>query len=50
MSSSPDVARMKHELARLVAIDTQNPPGHEALAAQYLRDLLVTDEIGRAHV
>jgi acetylornithine deacetylase/succinyl-diaminopimelate desuccinylase family protein len=43
MSSSPDVARMKHELARLVAIDTQNPPGHEALAAQYLRDLLVTD-------
>jgi acetylornithine deacetylase/succinyl-diaminopimelate desuccinylase family protein len=43
MSSSPDVARMKHELARLVAIDTQNPLGHEALVAQYLRDLLVTD-------
>jgi acetylornithine deacetylase/succinyl-diaminopimelate desuccinylase family protein len=43
MSSSPDVARMKQELARLVAIDTQNPLGHEALAAQYLRDLLVTD-------
>jgi acetylornithine deacetylase/succinyl-diaminopimelate desuccinylase len=43
MSSSPDVARMKQELARLVAIDTQNPPGHEALAAQYLRDVLVTD-------
>jgi acetylornithine deacetylase/succinyl-diaminopimelate desuccinylase family protein len=42
MSRSPDVARMKRELARLVAIDTQNPPGHEAPAAQYLRDLLVT--------
>jgi acetylornithine deacetylase/succinyl-diaminopimelate desuccinylase family protein len=42
MSSSPDVARMKRELARLIAIDTQNPPGHEAPAAQYLRDLLVT--------
>ncbi|WP_271581120.1 hypothetical protein [Bradyrhizobium sp. CCBAU 45389] len=43
MSTSPDVARMKRELARLIAIDTQNPPGHEAPAAQYLHDLLVTD-------
>jgi acetylornithine deacetylase/succinyl-diaminopimelate desuccinylase family protein len=43
MSFSPDVARMKRELANLVAIDTQNPPGHEALAAQYLRDLLTAD-------
>jgi acetylornithine deacetylase/succinyl-diaminopimelate desuccinylase family protein len=42
MSRSPDVARMKQELARLVAIDTQNPPGHEAPAAQYLRQLLAT--------
>jgi acetylornithine deacetylase/succinyl-diaminopimelate desuccinylase family protein len=43
MSTSPDAARMKRELAALVAIDTQNPPGHEAPAAQYLRDLLVTE-------
>jgi acetylornithine deacetylase/succinyl-diaminopimelate desuccinylase family protein len=43
MSSSPDVTRMKHELAKFVAIDTQNPPGHEAVAANYLRDLLVTE-------
>jgi acetylornithine deacetylase/succinyl-diaminopimelate desuccinylase family protein len=43
MSSSPDVARMKRELADLVAIDTQNPPGHEAQAAQFLRDLLMAD-------
>jgi acetylornithine deacetylase/succinyl-diaminopimelate desuccinylase family protein len=40
MATSPDVARMKHELAVLVAIDTQNPPGHEAKAAQYVGDLL----------
>ena len=40
MSTSPDAARMKRELADLVAIDTQNPPGHEAPAAAYLRDLL----------
>ena len=40
MSSSPDVARMKRELAALVAIDTQNPPGGEAPAAHFLRDLL----------
>jgi acetylornithine deacetylase/succinyl-diaminopimelate desuccinylase len=40
MSISPDVARMKRELASLVAIDTQNPPGQEDRAAQYLRDLL----------
>jgi acetylornithine deacetylase/succinyl-diaminopimelate desuccinylase family protein len=43
MSASPDVARMKRELADLVAIDTQNPPGHEAHAAQFLRDLLMAD-------
>jgi acetylornithine deacetylase/succinyl-diaminopimelate desuccinylase family protein len=43
MSSSPDVARMKRELADLVAIDTQNPPGHEARAAQFLRGLLMTE-------
>jgi acetylornithine deacetylase/succinyl-diaminopimelate desuccinylase len=43
MSLSPDVARMKRELADLVAIDTQNPPGHEARAAQFLRGLLMTE-------
>jgi acetylornithine deacetylase/succinyl-diaminopimelate desuccinylase family protein len=43
MSMSPDVARMKHELADLVAIDTQNPPGREAPAAQFLRGLLMTE-------
>jgi acetylornithine deacetylase/succinyl-diaminopimelate desuccinylase family protein len=43
MSTSPDIARMKRELADLVAIDTQNPPGHEAPAALYLRDLLGAD-------
>jgi len=43
MSSSPDVGRMKRELADLVAIDTQNPPGNEARAAQYLQRLLTTE-------
>jgi len=36
-------ARMKRELADLVAIDTQNPPGREAPAAQFLRGLLMTE-------
>ena len=43
MSSSPDVGRMKRELADLVAIDTQNPPGNEAGAAQYLQKLLTAE-------
>src|SRR5260370_34357673 len=43
MSSSPDVGRMKRELAELVAIDTQNPPGNEARAAQYLQRLLTAE-------
>lgn len=43
MATSPDVARMKRELAALVAIDTQNPPGNEAKAAQYVRDLLAME-------
>ena len=43
MSLSPDVARMKRELADLVAIDTQNPPGDESRAAQFLRGLLITE-------
>ena len=40
MTSTPDVVRMKRELAKLVAFDTQNPPGREAEAAAYVRDLL----------
>jgi len=43
MSSSPDVGRMKRDLADLVAIDTQNPPGNEARAARYLQNLLTTE-------
>src|ERR1700730_16571254 len=43
MSSSPDVGRMKRELADLVAIDTQIPPGNEARAAQYLQRLLTAE-------
>src|SRR3984957_20855454 len=43
MSISPDVGRMKRELAALIAIDTQNPPGHETLAAHYVRDLLIAE-------
>src|SRR5258708_16795291 len=43
MPLSPDVARMKRELANLVAIDAQNPPGHEAHAAHFLRGLLMTE-------
>jgi acetylornithine deacetylase/succinyl-diaminopimelate desuccinylase len=34
---------MKQELASLIAIDTQNPPGHEAKAAHYVRDLLAAE-------
>jgi succinyl-diaminopimelate desuccinylase len=36
MSASPDVARLCDLLARLVAIDTQNPPGREIEAAELL--------------
>lgn len=31
--TTPDAARMRRELAALVAVDSQNPPGHEAAAA-----------------
>jgi acetylornithine deacetylase/succinyl-diaminopimelate desuccinylase len=50
---------MKRDLAALVAIDTQNPPGREIEAARFLRDLLAGDgfdvalseyEPGRANV
>lgn len=38
--SSPDVGRMKRELAALVAINTENPPGREREAAEYISGLL----------
>jgi acetylornithine deacetylase/succinyl-diaminopimelate desuccinylase family protein len=34
---------MKRELARLVAIDTQNPPGREVEAASFVQDVLKED-------
>jgi acetylornithine deacetylase/succinyl-diaminopimelate desuccinylase len=40
MNQLPDFARMKRDLAALVAINTENPPGHELEAARYLKTLL----------
>ncbi|WP_297835841.1 M20 family metallopeptidase [Pseudomonas sp.] len=40
MNQQPDFARMKRDLAALVAINTENPPGHELEAARYLQVLL----------
>lgn len=40
MSQQPDFPRMKRDLAALVAINTENPPGHELEAARYLQVLL----------
>jgi acetylornithine deacetylase/succinyl-diaminopimelate desuccinylase family protein len=37
---------MKRELARLVAIDTQNPPGREVEAASFVQDVLKADGFG----
>ncbi|MBH0238647.1 M20 family metallopeptidase [Methylobrevis albus] len=39
MTTAPDAARMRRDLAALVAIDTQNPPGFEAEAAAVVGDL-----------
>ncbi|MSO93698.1 MAG: M20 family peptidase [Rhodospirillales bacterium] len=36
MTASPDKARMIDRLEKLVGINTENPPGHEAQAAAYL--------------
>src|SRR5476649_1607064 len=38
--SSPDINRMKRELALLVAINTENPPGREREAAELIAGLL----------
>ena len=46
LTTAPDVARLAHLLERLVAIDTQNPPGREAEAAALLAFEL--DDIGFA--
>ncbi|MCJ8145040.1 M20 family metallopeptidase [Ancylobacter sp. A5.8] len=40
VSAAPDIARMKRELAELVALRTENPPGREIDAALYIRDAL----------
>ncbi|MGO8911334.1 MAG: M20 family metallopeptidase [Bradyrhizobium sp.] len=40
MATTPDDTRMKRDLAALVAIDTQNPPGREVEAAEFLRGLI----------
>jgi acetylornithine deacetylase/succinyl-diaminopimelate desuccinylase len=40
MNQQPDFARMKRDLAALVAINTENPPGHELEAALHLKALL----------
>lgn len=40
MSTAPDFARMKRELAELIAIRSENPPGREIEAALYVRDRL----------
>ncbi len=37
-----DSARMKKDLATLVAINTENPPGHEREAAECLEGWLLT--------
>lgn len=49
MSTSPDAARMKRELASLIAIDTQNPPGDEAKAAAYVQQLLKAEGFEVSH-
>jgi acetylornithine deacetylase/succinyl-diaminopimelate desuccinylase len=41
MTAGPDLARMKRDLADLVGIDSQNPPGREREVAERVRDLLV---------
>ena len=43
MVSNPDASRMKANLERLVAFNTENPPGHEREAAKFLAALFQSD-------
>ncbi|MCE2563247.1 M20 family metallopeptidase [Komagataeibacter sp. FNDCF1] len=36
MTQTPDLERMKHDLAALIAMPSENPPGHEAQVADYV--------------
>src|SRR6188768_736356 len=45
MASSPDPSRMKGDLARLVAFKTENPPGEEIMATEFLADLFRKAEL-----
>lgn len=40
MTTSPDLSRIKRDLADLVGIDGQNPPGRERETAERIRDLI----------
>ncbi|SFB34292.1 acetylornithine deacetylase [Rhizobium sp. NFR07] len=40
MTNKPDIARMKRELAEIIAIRSENPPGGEAEVAVYVERLL----------
>ncbi len=40
MTTTPDIARMKRELAEIIAIRSENPPGGEAEVAVYVEGLL----------
>lgn len=39
MTIMPDIARMKRELAEIIAIRSENPPGGEADVAVYVERL-----------
>ncbi len=40
MTNMPDIARMERELAEIIAIPSENPPGGEAAVAAYIERLL----------
>lgn len=48
MFNGPDLSRMKGDLADLVAIDTENPPGREHEAALFLARILASAGIAAA--
>lgn len=43
MTLSPDIGRVKRDLAALVGFDTQNPPGREIELASFLRELIAAE-------